>query len=222
MSRLATQWLPVALSADIEPSTSAGLHVEGHELVVWRDASGNAHVWEDRCPHRGMRLSFGFVRGDHIACLYHGWQYDAAGQCRHIPAHPQLDVPQTIRVPRLAAREAAGLIWATEQDSLTFPPAAETVAAEPVQTLAINTPVDRLADALSKAGWVGDGTFGRLDVEGLRLIVGLHPANDGKALMHVLVEAGMAGPRARIEAARFAQALRDRIEAGVAIPGEAA
>ena len=65
----ASPWIPVALSADIEAGTSAGTLVNGEERVVWRDDKGATHVWEDRCPHRGMRMSFGFVRGDHIACL---------------------------------------------------------------------------------------------------------------------------------------------------------
>ncbi|RVC56037.1 Rieske (2Fe-2S) protein, partial [Mesorhizobium sp. M00.F.Ca.ET.038.03.1.1] len=86
-------WHPVALSASIEPGSSAGTHIDGKEFVVWRDNRGAPHVWEDRCPHRGMKLSFGFVRGDHIACLYHGWQYDTAGQCRYIPARPAQDEP---------------------------------------------------------------------------------------------------------------------------------
>ena len=61
--KLEAGWVPVALSASIEAGTSAGAVVDGSEIVVWRDNSGKAHVWEDRCPHRGMRMSFGFVRG---------------------------------------------------------------------------------------------------------------------------------------------------------------
>lgn len=56
------------------------------------------------CPHRGMRLSLGFIRGDQVACLYHGWHYDA-GQCRYIPAHPQLTPPETIRVQAFETAE---------------------------------------------------------------------------------------------------------------------
>src|ERR1700761_4881320 len=90
-------WHPVGMSNAIEAGNSAGTHLFGQELVVWRDSSGVAHVNEDRCPHRGMKLNFGFVRGDRIACLYHGWQFDRDGVCRYIPAHPALDVPVTIR-----------------------------------------------------------------------------------------------------------------------------
>jgi Rieske [2Fe-2S] domain len=32
-------------------------------VVVWRGQDGKVHAWEDWCPHRGMRLSFGFARG---------------------------------------------------------------------------------------------------------------------------------------------------------------
>ncbi|MGB1508948.1 MAG: Rieske (2Fe-2S) protein, partial [Paracoccaceae bacterium] len=37
--------------------------VNGKDVVVWRSTSGKLSAWENRCPHRGMRLSHGFVRG---------------------------------------------------------------------------------------------------------------------------------------------------------------
>ena len=109
-------WYPLCLSGDIEPGTSTGTRLFGRELVVWRDHAGASHVWEDRCPHRGMRLSFGFVRGDRIACLYHGWQFDAAGRCRLIPAHPDLKVPPSIMVERYASAERLGIVWVRDHD----------------------------------------------------------------------------------------------------------
>ena len=86
-------WHAVALAGGVETGTSTGTHLFGEEIVVWRDATGAAHAWEDRCPHRGMRLSMGFVRSDRIACLYHGWQYGTDGHCLYIPAHPEIQVP---------------------------------------------------------------------------------------------------------------------------------
>ena len=67
-------WHAVTLAGGVETGTSMGTRLFGEEIVVWRDENGVAHTWEDRCPHRGMRLSMGFVRSDRIACLYHGWQ----------------------------------------------------------------------------------------------------------------------------------------------------
>src|SRR3982074_3809927 len=106
-------WHPVGVSHSIEAGSSAGIRLFGQELVVWRDTSGVAHVWEDRCPHRGMKLSFGFVRGDHIACLYHGWQYDRAGYCQYIPAHPDVLVVLSAQDTCWPAQEQGGMIWPT-------------------------------------------------------------------------------------------------------------
>jgi nitrite reductase/ring-hydroxylating ferredoxin subunit len=129
--RVGDYWHPVALSHSIEAGSSAGTRLWDQELVVWRDNSGVVHVWEDRCPHRGMKLSFGFVRGDHIACLYHGWQYNSGGHCQYIPAHPALDVPKTIKVPVYPSHERHGMIWTTLSEN----PAAMPEQDEPVVPL---------------------------------------------------------------------------------------
>jgi nitrite reductase (NADH) small subunit len=43
-------------------------------VAVFRLADGRMFGIEDRCPHRGARLSAGVVYdGDKIACLDHGW-----------------------------------------------------------------------------------------------------------------------------------------------------
>jgi nitrite reductase/ring-hydroxylating ferredoxin subunit len=145
----ADDWTPVALSASIEAGTSAGTQINGFEVVVWRDNGGKAHVWEDRCPHRGMRMSFGFVRGDHIACLYHGWQYDTGGQCRYIPAHPDLDVPSTIKIPSYAVTERGGVIWtclAETADVSALPVVSDDVT--PIRSLYIDRSAATIAPML--------------------------------------------------------------------------
>ncbi|MBB1251127.1 Rieske (2Fe-2S) protein [Rhizobium sp. G21] len=146
----ANGWTPVALSASIEAGTSAGTQIDGFEIVVWRDNSGKAHVWEDRCPHRGMRMSFGFVRGDHIACLYHGWQYDTGGQCRYIPAHPDLEVPATIKIPSYAVTERGGVIWTSLKetaDALALPVVSDDVT--PIRSLYIDRSIEAIAPLLA-------------------------------------------------------------------------
>ena len=141
-------WYPVALSSGIEPGTSNGTRLFGREIVVWRDSGGVAHVWDDRCPHRGMRLSLGFVRDNQIACLYHGWRYDAAGQCRHIPAHPQLTPPETIRVPVLASAERMGMIWVQSDDlPQGEPPPDREVTA--VRSITVDCPSERALSHVS-------------------------------------------------------------------------
>jgi nitrite reductase/ring-hydroxylating ferredoxin subunit len=224
-------WVPVALSASIEPGTSAGAVVEGAELVVWRDAKGAVHVWEDRCPHRGMRMSFGFVRGDHIACLYHGWSYDTAGQCSHIPAHPDLDVPKTIKIATYAVAEAGGVIWtrlaASSDVSLPAPPAAMG-ASLPVRSLYVDcSPAHALA--ILKTGHLpvaaGEMAPARLQEDAanawtlyagsLRLSIAVQVIGAQKIGLHIVADYGSAN---RLhDLARWAQALRLSLEAPVAV-----
>lgn len=83
------------------------------ELVVWRDRRGDSHAWPNRCVHRGMRLSLGFVDGERLACRYHGWRYGAGGRCVHVPAHPELEPPETFCFTPYASAERYGLIWAS-------------------------------------------------------------------------------------------------------------
>jgi hypothetical protein len=59
-----------------------------------------------------MRLSHGFVRGETLACIYHGWRYGIEGGCSHIPAHPSLEPPKTITARVFACHEKDGVIWA--------------------------------------------------------------------------------------------------------------
>ena len=48
--------------------------------------SGVAQVIDYRCPHRGAQMHLGWVEGDDIRCVYHGWKFDCSGQCLEQPA----------------------------------------------------------------------------------------------------------------------------------------
>ena len=210
-------WVPVALSNAIEPSTSAGTLIDGQEVVVWRDGKGSAHVWEDRCPHRGMRMSFGFVRGDHIACLYHGWEYDAAGQCRHIPAHPDLEVPATIRVRTFAAEERNGVIWTRLADGADPALIPETGPATPVRTIHAASTMDAAEASLTRAA-EAPGAMTKtgtdrwcLNAAGLDLIVAGQRLKPNRVGLHILI-AGVADASQCLRAARWAEGLRLALE----------
>jgi len=189
-----TAWHPVALSGDLETATSSGIRLLGRELVVWRDDKGDAHVWEDRCPHRGMRLSFGFVRGDHLACLYHGWQYDRTGQCRHIPAHPDLEVPSTITVPVFKTREWAGIIWASLDDSAAPDEALDDIKATPLRSIYLAAALPAAITALCAVG-LGNGSEIRqlegnlclVKSDGHQLLAAFQPIGADRTGMHVVL-----------------------------------
>ena len=218
----ATGWYPLALSAMIEPGTSAGAVLNGQEIVVWRDLKGAAKAWEDRCPHRGMKLSFGFVRGDHIACLYHGWEYDAGGRCRYIPAHPKLDVPDTIRVPTHALAETGGMIlvhWPAGETAAAAAP--ELPPAVAIRSLYCDVAPDTAAAALP-AGFGADAAVPlapsvfALDTDLGRLIVGLQPVAETRVALH-LAMTGAPPVATRLAMAGRAEAVRRMLETNLGV-----
>lgn len=206
-------WYPLMLSADLEPGAAAGSTMLGRDLAVWRDGQGQAHVWDDRCPHRGMRLSLGFVREGALACLYHGWRFGADGRCVHIPAHPDLSPPGTIRAAPLRVAECWGLIWAAATDeSRTLPeddPALAAVSWVPVRSLRIEAPWQGVAGAVGLPEGELAAVLDR-DVDG-RVLAALLPVGEGACMLHLLA-AGPAEVARLHDLADWGQDVRARAE----------
>lgn len=218
----ASGWYPLALADDIEPSTSTGTRLFGRELVVWRDEAGAVYVWEDRCPHRGMRLSFGFVRGNHIACLYHGWQFDSAGRCRYIPAHPRLEVPASITVERYTAAERLGVVWTSLGPAPANSPPGGNAVALPVRSIAITAELDAVLSALrsAPAPFGENGNAGEIRAteqlltfawDSLRLHVAVQPTAERETMLHLSVEPADCVDRQQLSL--WAERLRRDVEA---------
>ncbi len=109
---LRDDWHPVALTANLPIVKLIAIQLLDTPLVVWKDSSGAFHAWEDRCPHRGMKLSMGQLHSDTLSCAYHGWQFGSQGRCKHIPALPALGANSlTQSAVTYSAREAFGLVW---------------------------------------------------------------------------------------------------------------
>jgi nitrite reductase/ring-hydroxylating ferredoxin subunit len=219
-------WHAVSLSNGIEAGCSAGTRLFDKEIVLWRDTDGVAHAWEDRCPHRGMRLSFGFVRGTHIACLYHGWQYDAEGQCRFIPAHPELKVPGTIRVTTYLCRERLGMVWMCNSPATASagPAVAERVVT-PVRSIHADCPFNTAVSVLAGHGTVLDQGVGLLSIRAgeLSLLIAAQHYGDARTALHVVIEGAhdSYGSTAQIAAATWAEQIRLELESQAAPAAEA-
>ena len=127
-------WHPVAAGHELANSPLA-VTLLGEPLALWRDAAGAAHVFTDRCPHRGTPLSMGTVRNDRLECAYHGWQFDGSGRCAHIPAVPEYAPAASHAVGAHAVREEHGLVWVhlgTQADAFALPALADLPAREVV------------------------------------------------------------------------------------------
>lgn len=109
---LFNDWHPVALSARIVAGAITATDLLDARIALWRDSGGAVHAWEDRCPHRGTRLSMGAIDNDTLRCAYHGWRFDGEGRCRHIPALPALEPDKLkARVGTFHTQEKYGMVW---------------------------------------------------------------------------------------------------------------
>ncbi|MBA1194429.1 MAG: aromatic ring-hydroxylating dioxygenase subunit alpha [Pseudomonas sp.] len=109
---LAGQWHVLCRSEDVGAQQPLAAKLLGEDLVLWRDEAGQVHAWKDYCGHRGARLSLGCVKQGEIECPYHGWRYNAQGQCTRVPAHPERSGPASHRlVYRHHAQERYGYVW---------------------------------------------------------------------------------------------------------------
>lgn len=84
-----TRWHPIAASYDLPFRHVFHAQLLGREFAVWRADDGYVNIWENRCLHRGVRLSIGINDGRELKCQYHGWRYsNRTAGCTYIPAHP--------------------------------------------------------------------------------------------------------------------------------------
>lgn len=117
-------WRPVAASDDLPAGHVYQTRLCDRPLAIWRSIGGKVNIWEDRCPHRGVRLSIGSALGNELRCQYHAWRFaSGSGFCTHIPAKPDLTPPRAIRATLFAALEHVGLVWTRLDDSRSELPA---------------------------------------------------------------------------------------------------
>jgi nitrite reductase/ring-hydroxylating ferredoxin subunit len=140
---------PIALERDIHPYGLVRASLDGRDLLVWRDDCDQIRVWEDRCPHRSIRLSAGRNLGDCIQSAYHGWRFGKNGAVLAIPAELHAPRPD-IKVRSISSQIAFGMVWATLEGEPLLPaefaPDKDEVLLRP---LPINAPPNALQPFLS-------------------------------------------------------------------------
>ena len=137
-------WYPLCLSREVPSGTVLGVDFLDGRVVVFRGASGKAHVLSAYCPHLGADLSVGDVQGDSIRCAFHHWQYDQDGVCNKtgIGDPP----PPGACLFKFPTAEKHGLIWAFNGEEAWFPipdfPYPEEELVVKVEAFATLLPVD--------------------------------------------------------------------------------
>jgi 5,5'-dehydrodivanillate O-demethylase oxygenase subunit len=104
-------WTAVHRGEDLAPGHARPIRIMGEDYTLYRGESGRAQVFDYRCPHRGAQLHLGWVEGDDIRCLYHGWKFDCSGQCVEQPAE-EAGFARKVRARSWPTREHMGLVFA--------------------------------------------------------------------------------------------------------------
>lgn len=107
---LAAFWHPVAFKDEVRdrPVRVTLLDVD---LVLWRTKSG-VHAAADYCPHRGTRMSIGYVRENSIVCKYHGLHFNDKGRCTAIPSAKEgAKIPRSLCLATYPVKERYGVLW---------------------------------------------------------------------------------------------------------------
>ncbi|PSB03700.1 aromatic ring-hydroxylating dioxygenase subunit alpha [Merismopedia glauca] len=114
-------WYAVGWAHQVKPEQIMSVVIWKMAIAVFRDVEGKLHAFEDACPHKGVALHKGQVQGCHLACPYHGWEFDEMGNCVNIPY-----LPKNQKLPHAKARtypvqEKYGIVWLFPGDpSLTL------------------------------------------------------------------------------------------------------
>lgn len=80
-------------------------------IALFRDVHGEIHAVENRCAHRGLKLTLGTVKQCSLRCAYHGWTYSGEGEIVEIP-HDMFGLKKpTVKLRSFPVKVRYGLIW---------------------------------------------------------------------------------------------------------------
>jgi phenylpropionate dioxygenase-like ring-hydroxylating dioxygenase large terminal subunit len=107
-------WYPIIRIAELGSKPKA-VRLAGRDIVLFRDG-GKLFALDDRCPHRGVKLSLGqcnYPASGTISCPYHGWTFDG-GSGRLVAAlmeGPDSPIARKVATRSYPVQEHADLIW---------------------------------------------------------------------------------------------------------------
>jgi 5,5'-dehydrodivanillate O-demethylase oxygenase subunit len=109
-------WHPIAATSQLPDSGTMAVRILAEDLVLYRTPNGNLGLVEPHCAHRRAGLVYGIPEETGLRCTYHGWLYDASGQCIEQPYEAFVDpnnrYKDRIRIQAYPVQELGGLIFA--------------------------------------------------------------------------------------------------------------
>lgn len=103
-------WYVVAQISELK-SQPLSVTLWHQAIVIYRDNTGKIHALEDRCPHRQVKLSHGKIINNQLECAYHGWRFNAAGECAEVPYLAANQKLPNCKIRSYPVIEKDGFIW---------------------------------------------------------------------------------------------------------------
>ncbi|NQZ97200.1 MAG: Rieske 2Fe-2S domain-containing protein [Myxococcales bacterium] len=105
-------WYLMAYSDEVAAGQVLPLHYFERDFVAFRGESGSVAVFDAFCPHLGAHLGHGGrVVGDSLRCPFHGWRFDAAGDCVEIPYAARIPSRAKLRAHPTVERNGMIFTW---------------------------------------------------------------------------------------------------------------
>jgi phenylpropionate dioxygenase-like ring-hydroxylating dioxygenase large terminal subunit len=119
-------WIPALLADELPEDDCPPVRVKllSERLIAIRDSEGRYGLMDEFCAHRGVSLWFGRNEESGLRCTYHGWKYDATGQCIEIPSEPENrrdSLCSKIKLKSYPLVKIGGVLWTYMGDQETTP-----------------------------------------------------------------------------------------------------
>jgi len=105
-------WIP-ALRSEALRAGGAPQKVEllCEKYVAFRGHDGSVGFLLEACPHRGVSLALGRNENNRLTCIFHGWSFDAQGNCTRMPTEKDQSFCQKVKGQGFKVREGGGVVW---------------------------------------------------------------------------------------------------------------
>lgn len=107
--QLINNWYIICLTSEVAKKPIRRILYD-KPYVIFRDENGALSCLEDRCLHRGTKLSEGQCKNGQIICPYHGWTYDKKGHVTDIPSEGP-NKNSRYKIGRPHQHEKDGVLW---------------------------------------------------------------------------------------------------------------
>lgn len=108
-------WVPFLLPEELPEPDCPPIRVRlmAEDLVAFRDSTGRIGLLDRFCPHRRVDLFFARNEECGLRCVYHGWKFDAHGNCLDMPAEPgNSPMRSEVKIKAYPTIEWGGVVWA--------------------------------------------------------------------------------------------------------------